>query len=246
MDGWACALQVLVYQWLDPVCESLNEEDAAAGGQAGGGAMAALALPCLGLAPSTYSSLERLLDTLAALAQQRPGGAREEEQRRSMHDHAWPDQHLPLQRRIAQDQGDRPALARALQALGLGAPWPGASASDGGAGGGEQPADARRWLTAAAAPPGLPAQQQQGGHARLAPPDVRLVTHLRPSAGQQQHFWHDFVGKCRLAWDVFFPEKQVLSPAGAMRARLQMILVSDRSVCAELAGGRRSGTQQAV
>jgi len=37
-----------------------------------------------------------------------------------------------------------------------------------------------------------------------------------------------FIAFCRAAWDVFFPAKQVLTPAGAMRSRLKMILYSDR------------------
>jgi len=40
-----------------------------------------------------------------------------------------------------------------------------------------------------------------------------------------------YVRRCRLAWDIFFPDlPQVFSPAGAVKSRLQMILVSDRSV----------------
>lgn len=65
-------------------------------------------------------------------------------------------------------------------------------------------------------------------------PDVRLVTRMRPQPAR--HFWSDFLAKCQLAWEVFFPRKPTLTPAGAMRARLQMILVSDRcSVCGGLA-----------
>ncbi|KAF5835637.1 hypothetical protein DUNSADRAFT_7139 [Dunaliella salina] len=62
-------------------------------------------------------------------------------------------------------------------------------------------------------------------------PDVQLVTRFRAPQPEeeQQHFWQGFVHKCRAAWDVFFPAKQVLSPAGAMRSRLKMILYSDRS-----------------
>ncbi|GAX72754.1 hypothetical protein CEUSTIGMA_g210.t1 [Chlamydomonas eustigma] len=62
-------------------------------------------------------------------------------------------------------------------------------------------------------------------------PEVTLVTRLRtsPAADTKQVFWSDFAFKCRLAWDVFFPQQPcVLSPAGAVKSRLQMILVSDR------------------
>lgn len=68
--------------------------------------------------------------------------------------------------------------------------------------------------------PGLPPQ---------AEPDVRLVTKMRVQDTNGQAFWNDFMFKCRLAWDVFFPSKpQVLTPAGAGKSRMRMILVSDR------------------
>ena len=45
-----------------------------------------------------------------------------------------------------------------------------------------------------------------------------------------QVFWGDFMFKCRLAGDVFFPvQPEVFNPARAVKSRLQMILVSDRS-----------------
>lgn len=64
--------------------------------------------------------------------------------------------------------------------------------------------------------------------------DVNLVTRIRQQPLKQQ-FWDDFMGKCRLAWGIFFPKRQVLPSSQAMRARLQMILVSDRcgSVCVD-------------
>ena len=43
-------------------------------------------------------------------------------------------------------------------------------------------------------------------------PEVTLVTKLRVAPEQdpaaKQVFWNDFVFKCRLAWDVFFPHQQ--------------------------------------
>ncbi|GFH24070.1 uncharacterized protein HaLaN_21793, partial [Haematococcus lacustris] len=67
-------------------------------------------------------------------------------------------------------------------------------------------------------------------------PEVSLVTSFRTPPAQPAPvgpaFWSDFVCKCRLAWDVFFPAPPAnlpVSPAGAVRNRLQMILVSDRS-----------------
>ncbi|KAJ9515238.1 hypothetical protein QJQ45_002369 [Haematococcus lacustris] len=69
----------------------------------------------------------------------------------------------------------------------------------------------------------------------LRAPEVSLVTSFRTPPAQSAPagpaFWSDFVCKCRLAWDVFFPAPPAnlpLSPAGAVRNRLQMILVSDR------------------
>jgi len=66
-----------------------------------------------------------------------------------------------------------------------------------------------------------------------ADPEVTLVTKMKAAAqddeSKKQQFWGDFMQKCRLAWDIFFPkEPEVMSPAGAVKSRLHMILVSDR------------------
>jgi len=49
------------------------------------------------------------------------------------------------------------------------------------------------------------------------------------SAGADQGPVKDFVDKLRLAWQIFFPEKQPdLSPKDGAKQRLRMILVADR------------------
>ena len=60
-----------------------------------------------------------------------------------------------------------------------------------------------------------------------ADPQVQLVTKFNaPSSSYSQdpRFWSSFMGKCRLAWGIFFPHKvTALSPAAAVKARLQMV-----------------------
>eukprot|EP00798_Chlamydomonas_sp_ICE-L_P013931 gene13931-19862_t len=72
-------------------------------------------------------------------------------------------------------------------------------------------------------------------------PELKLISRFKNPS--EQNSWGQFTSKCAMAWDVFFPSKPVvLSPAEAMKSRLQVILVSDRDACMSVPFNSTSST----